>query len=248
MVKTPTISELFEAGVHFGHLSSKCHPKMKQYIYGVRSNIHIIDLEKTVDKLKLALEFITKVVSQKGKVLLVGTIPQAKQLIKETAEKLDMPYVNERWLGGTLTNFKVIMEKVKKMDRLAKEKEEGYWSRYTKKERLNLGRELAKLKVAVAGLKELTKLPEAIFVVGLKKEKTVVQEAKAKNVPIIGLVNTNFNPELIDYPILVNDKGIKSIQLIVSLVNQAIMEGLEKAIHETKDVPSVAIKKTKNKI
>ena len=241
MAKLPTTLDLFKAGAHFGHRKDRCHPKMKPYIYTIRNTVHIIDLEKTVERLKKALEFITKTVAEGGTILFLGTKPQARDIIKKYARELNIPYVAQRWLGGTFTNFSVVSQKIKKLEKLEKEKKEGEWGKYTKKETLNLERELDKLKKVVGGIRELTGLPQAIYIVDLGQEKTAVREARRKNIPIVAIVDTNTNPELADFPIPANDDGIKSIEFITGLVAEAAKEG-----QRTK-AKGVEVKENKNK-
>jgi small subunit ribosomal protein S2 len=232
MPKTPTLLELLKAGVHFGHTSSKWHPNMKPFIFGQRSGVHIVDLEQTVVKLGKALDFVKKLASE-GKVLLfVGTKEQGKEIVKKYAEKCEMPYVDQRWLGGTFTNFLTIKKVTQKLINLKTKREEGELKKYTKKEQLVFDREIAKLEETVGGIQNMKKLPEAVFILDLKKEKTSRREAEQKKVQIVAICDTNINPDGIDYCIPGNDDAIKSIELIVSLVAEAVNEGKKEVASE----------------
>ncbi len=224
-MKLPTLLELLEAGVHFGHQTSKRYPKTKPYIFGIRNGIHIINLEKTVEKLKEALDFIKEVSKKNGTILFLGTKKQAKDIIKKSAQEVNMPYITERWLGGTFTNLSTIVKNVKKMKKMEEEKEKGEFKKYTKKEQLKFEKEIEKLKKLFEGLRELNKLPEAIFIVGINEEETAEKEAVKKKVPIISIIDTNSKPQNVAYPIPANDDGIRSIKMIVDLVVEAIKEG-----------------------
>ena len=224
MVKIPSVLELLKAGVHFGHQSSRWHPKMNPYIYGVRSGVHIIDLEKTIEKLKEAQEFIKQIVSKGGTVLFLGTKNQVQLVIKREAERCSMPYINEKWIGGFLTNFPIVIKLTKKYKNLVKKRDSGEFNKYTKKEQLNFEKEISKLEKSVFGVKDLEKIPDAIFIWDVKNEKTAVAEAKVKKVPIIGICDTNTNPQGIDYIIPSNDDATKAIDLIVTFIADCILE------------------------
>ena len=213
-------SKMMKAGAHLGHRISKLHPKMKDYIFGVRNTIHIIDLEKTVVQFEKALEFI-KELTKKGEILLlIGTKIPLKGLVKETADDCGIPYVNERWLGGTFTNFKVILERIKYFRELERKKKEGELEKYTKKERVEFDKELRNLEIKFGGIKSLEKIPEAIFVCDVKNNILVVKEAREKGVKIIAIVDTNVDPNLIDYPICANDDAISSVRYILEKVKE----------------------------
>lgn len=216
---------MLKAGVHFGHVSSKRHPKMAPFIFGVRSNVHIIDLEITLKYLEKAFLFAREVARQGGDVLFVATKKQAQKLVKEAAESCGMPYMVDRWIGGLLTNFNEINKVIKRYHSLKNDFESGKLDTYTKKEKLCFERELAKLEAMIGGVKNLKKLPEALFVVDIKKEHTAIAEANKINMPIIAVVDTNVNPELVTHPIPANDDAIRSISLISSLIAEAINEG-----------------------
>lgn len=228
MLKIPTLTELMEAGVHFGHQKSKSHPKMKPFIYSIVNGVQIIDLEKTAEKLKEALEFIREKVSQGGIVLFLGTKVQVRKIIKENAEKVEMPYIIERWLGGTITNFSEISKLINKLNGLNKKKTSGELKKYTKKEQLGFSKEIERLERIVGGLKDLKKLPDIIFIADIKKETSAIKEASKRKIPLVAIVDANGNPEKVDYPIPANDDGIKSLKLIIGLIAEAIKEGLKK--------------------
>lgn len=222
------IEELLKAGVHFGHQTSRWHPKMKPFIFTVKNKVHIIDLEKTQAKLAEALSFVEKLVSEGKSIMFLGTKKQAKETIEKAAKETEMPYVSERWLGGTFTNFSSIRNLAKKLTRLKKEKETGALKKYTKKEQLDFEKETTRLNRLVGGIETMDKLPEAIFVVGAREEDIAILEAAKKKVPVIALVDTNVDPTLIDYPIPANDDATKSIELIVNLIKEAVVSGKKK--------------------
>ena len=224
-VKMPSIDELSKAGMHLGHHTTKRSPKMEPYIYGVKNNINIINLDKTVEKLQLALNFITEIVSKGGVILFVGTKPAAKDIIQKSAQEVGAPFVIEHWLGGTLTNFSIISELMKKLNKMIEDKKGGEWEKYSKKEQLEQEKKLSRLEKMVGGMREINKKPDAIYVVDLQKEKTAIREARRLKVPVIALVDTNSNPELVDWPIPGNDDAIKSIELVTGLVVEAIKAG-----------------------
>jgi small subunit ribosomal protein S2 len=224
-MKIPALLELLKAGVHFGHRHSKWHPKMAPYIYTTKNTVHIIDLEKTAEKLKEALEFLKDLVKKDGVVLFVGLKPTVEKVVKQKAEEAKMPYAVERWIGGTLTNFSVIKKLIEKLEKLEKDKAAGEMAKYTKKEQVEFNREIARLLKMVGGIRSLKKLPEALFIVDCKKAKIAIQEARRIKIPIVALVDTNVNPEEIDWPIPANDDSVKSVRLITGLVTEAIKEG-----------------------
>ncbi len=221
-MKIPDIKELFKEGVHYGHKTSKRHPKASSFIYTKYNDVHIIDLEKTREKLKEALGFIEGIVKKKGLIVFIGSKKQAKDIVKTAALGCDMPYIIGRWIGGTFTNFVNIHKLVNKLEKLEKDKEDGSWEVYTKKERVAFTKELNKLEDTVGGIKQMKKLPAAIFVIDIKKERTAIREAQKMNIPIIALADTNVNPELVDYHIPANDDALRSIKLITTLIAEAI--------------------------
>lgn len=228
MPKIPDLLEMLKAGLHFGHQTSRWHPKMKPYIFTARNGIHIIDLEKTSEKLEVALDFIKETVKDGGVILFLGTKPQAQEIIKKAALEAEMPYIIHHWLGGTLTNFQQIRKVIEKYNNLKSKKESGELAKYTKKEQSLFDREIERLEQMVGGLANLKKLPDTIFIVDTKHENTAVTEATKKDVPIVAICDTNSNPDKITYPIPANDDGIKSIELIVNLVVDAVKEGKTK--------------------
>ena len=219
------MKQLLEAGVHFGHQTKRWDPKMAEYIYQARNGIHIIDLQKTSKKIDEAYNFI-KEVSEEGKdILFVGTKKQAQECIKEAAVKSNMFYVDQRWLGGMLTNFKTIRKRIERLNKLEKMQEDGTFDVLPKKEVAALKNEMEKLEKNLGGIKEMTRLPGAMFVVDPKNERIAVLEAKKLNIPIVGLVDTNCSPEDVDYPIPGNDDAIRAVKLITDVMANAIIEG-----------------------
>ncbi len=229
MPALPTLVELFQSGVHFGHQVSKRHPKMQPYIFTVKNGIHIINLELTLQKLASALAFISRTVSQGGTVLLVGTKEQAKPIVQKYALETGMPYVNERWLGGTFTNFGEIARVISRFSELKRQRDSGELEKYTKKERLEFDREIERLRVIVGGVERMKKIPEAMFVIDVKHEHTAIAEAAKKRIPVVALCDTNVNPTPITHVIPGNDDAIKSIELITRIVAAAITEGQAEA-------------------
>lgn len=217
------VSEMTEAGLHFGHRTSRIHPKMKPYISGVKNTIHLIDLEQTVEKLEKALIFIQKLISEGKKILFVGTKVQVKELLKETAKECEMPYINERWLGGTFTNFKTIKKRIDYFNELAEKKQKGELDKYTKKERLDMDKELKNLEIKFGGIKDIVGIPDAIFVLDMKKDSLAIKEAGMKSIPIIAIADTNVDPSLADYPIPANDDAISSVSYVLNKVKDAII-------------------------
>ena len=222
------INEMVEAGVVLGHRKSRLYPKMEPYLAGVKNTIHIIDVEKTAEKLKEALKFIQEIISENKTLLLVGTKIQAKNLLKEVAEECDLPYISERWLGGTLTNFKIISERVNYFKDLEKKKDEGEWEKYTKKERIKMNKNFQNLKVKFEGLKRLEKLPEAIFVLDINKDDLAIKEARIKGIKTIAICDTNTDPTLVDYPIPANDDAVSSVKYILDKLKEAILKTKKK--------------------
>ncbi len=221
-----TMKQLLEAGVHFGHQTRRWNPKMKPFIFGERNGIHIIDLQQTVKLFDVAYDFIVETVANGGKVLFVGTKRQAQDTIKEEAERCGMYYVNHRWLGGTLTNFRTIRQSVDKLKKLEEWFEDGTIERFPKKERLKLERLKQKLERNLGGIKEMEELPQAIYIVDPKKEHIAVLEARKLEIPIVAIVDTNCDPDLIDYIIPGNDDAIRAIKLLTSKIADACLEGL----------------------
>lgn len=215
---------MMAAGMHFGHNTSRWHPKMKPYIFGARRNVYIVDLEKSQKMLGIALAFIENLTRESKTILFVGTKNQVKKNLKETALAIEMPYVSEKWMGGLLTNFAIFKKMIRKYRDLLEEKNAGKLDRYTKKERLEIEREIIRLETKVGGLVNLQKLPDALFIWDLKNEKTAVAEAKVKNIPIVAICDTNVNPELANYPIPGNDDASKTADLILSVIKEAVLD------------------------
>jgi small subunit ribosomal protein S2 len=216
---------LLEAGVHFGHQTRKWNPKMKPYIFGARNGIYIIDLQNTAKLLKDAYNFVVRTVSEGGTVLFVGTKKQAQDSIVEEAERCGMYYVKNRWLGGTLTNFQTIKKRINRLKELEDMKRDGSFSRYTKKEIIRMEKELAKLETNLGGIKNMDESPSALFVVDTRKEAIALREGQKLGIPIIAIVDTNGDPEDIDYLIPGNDDAIRSIRLLTSIIADACIEG-----------------------
>jgi len=221
-----SMMEMLKAGVHFGHKKAKKHPKMEQYIYTVRNGINIIDLGATRLKLNEALKYVKEISSDGGTILFVGTKKQAKRITEEAATKCEMPYVTERWLGGTFTNFDKIVASVNRLEGMVQQKENGELEKkYNKKERLEIDREIKRLERKFGGIKKMKKLPEAIFVIDIKEDRTAVLESITKKIPIIAFVDTNVDPTIINYPIPSNDDAVGAIKFIADAVAEAIIEG-----------------------
>lgn len=218
------IQEMKKAGVHFGHQTSRLHPKMKPYLSSVKNTIHFLDLEKTIEKFEQALEFIQEIAKENKVLLLVGTKIQVKDLVKDFASKVGNPYICERWLGGTLTNFNVILKRIEHFISLEKQKESGELEKYTKKERIKIDKEFQKLKTKFEGLKDLKQLPDAILVLDIKKDILAVKEAKIKGIKVIGICDTNVDPSLVDYPILANDDAISSVKYILDKIQETMLK------------------------
>ncbi|MCH8741960.1 30S ribosomal protein S2 [Patescibacteria group bacterium] len=219
------LAEMAQAGLHFGHRSSNLHPKMKPYVFGVRNTIHIINLEKTKEELEKALIFIQKLIAEDKILLLVGTKIQFKNIIKEMGEDLNLPYITERWIGGTLTNFDVMKKRVaylKELEQKISNPEEI--ENYTKKERMEIEKKLRNLISKFGGVKNLERIPDAIFVTDLKKDCLAVKEAKQKGVTLIAIVDTNCDPDSVDYPIPANDDAISSVKYILEKMKEVILK------------------------
>ncbi len=221
-----TTKDLLEAGVHYGHLTRKWDPKMAPYIFMEQNGIHIIDLNKTLSKLTNAKEAAKNIVRSGRKILYVATKKQAKEILQNEAERVNMPVVTERWLGGMLTNFSTVRKSIKKMQSIDKMSSDGTYSHMNKKERLMKDREKNKLRRLLGGIEDLNRLPAALFIVDVKREHIAVSEAQKLNIPIFAIVDTNSNPTLIDYPIPGNDDASASIELLVRNFTDAIAEGL----------------------
>ena len=225
MPDTVTIKQLLEAGAHFGHQTGHWHPRMKSYIFTKRNGIHIIDLEQTVGLLSKACDFIRDLIAGGGNILFVGTKKQAQETIEGEAKRCGMYYVNQRWLGGVLTNFTTIQTRIDYLVRLEDQQARGELGYLTKKEALKLEKEMVRLNRQIGGLKEMTSLPSALFIIDIIKEKIALAEAKRVGIPVVAVVDTNCDPTPIDYPIPANDDAIKAIRLICSSIADAVVEG-----------------------
>jgi len=223
-----TLQQLLMSGAHFGHLTRRWNPKMKPFIFMERNGIYIIDLNKTLSSLMHACKFASELVRTGEKILFLGTKKQAKDIVKVESERCAMPYVTERWLGGMLTNFTTIRKSIKHLKNLEKMSTDGTYDSLTKKEILTIERQKEKLEKSLGGIKDMPRLPGAVFVVDTKKESIAVAEAKKLNIPVMGMVDTNSDPDPIDYPIPANDDAFKSISLIVHTVADAILESRSK--------------------
>ena len=219
-----SMSYLLEAGVHFGHQTKRWNPKMKEYIFTARDDIYIIDLQKTAKKIEEAYAALKEIAANGGKVLFVGTRKQASEAVKEEALRSDSFYVNERWLGGTLTNFKTIRRRVKRLEQIEKMEKDGTFDLLPKKEVVHIKKEYTKLNKLLSGIRDMYKLPQAMFIVDPSKEEIAIREARKLNIPVFGIVDTNCDPDMVDYVIPGNDDAIRAVKLIVGVMNNAIVE------------------------
>jgi small subunit ribosomal protein S2 len=231
-----SMKSLLETGVHFGHRTQKWHPKMKPFIFTERNGIHIIDLQQTVSSLETAYNLTRDTVARGGTILFLGTKRQAQEAIQKEAERCSMPYVNQRWLGGTLTNWKTIKEQINELKRLEDGKASGKFAALTKKENLIIDRRVVKLMDRIGGIRTLNKLPDLLFIVDVRREATAVHEANVLGVPIIALVDTNCDPSGVDYVIPSNDDAIRAIKLMTAKIADAALDGL----NMRKDLPTAA--------
>jgi small subunit ribosomal protein S2 len=242
------IKELLDSGVHFGHQTKRWNPKMKPFIFEARNGIHIIDLSKSLTQLEAACDFLGTVVRKGGKVIFVGTKKQAQQCIKETAKECEQFFVTERWLGGTLTNFNTIKSSIKRLKEIEKMDADGSLANYGKQEQSAIRREAARLQKYFDGLRAMDKIPAVMFVVDIKREHNAVAEARKLKVPIVALVDTNCDPDLVNYPIAANDDAIRSVRMIMATVAQAITQAqaefeskrVRKVSEETAPTPAAA--------
>lgn len=237
MASIISMKALLESGVHFGHRTNKWNPSMRQYIFTERNGIHIIDLQQTVKCLTQAYQLVSKTVANGGTVLFVGTKRQAQETIQEEATRCGMPYVTERWLPGTLTNWVTILERIQELERLEQLRDSGDINRLTKKESLMIEREIARLQLRLSGLRNVRTLPELVFIIDVSREDTAVHEANLKNIPIIAMVDTNCDPSGVDYVIPSNDDAIRAIKLLVGKMADAVLEG--KAMRKDEDLEAV---------
>ncbi len=225
MPDTATIKELLEAGAHFGHQTSRWHPKMKRYIFTKRNKIHIVDLEKTAELLDKACQYVKQLVADGGKIMFVGTKKQAQSIIEEEARRCNMFFINQRWIGGILTNFTTIQSRMDYLVRLEDQQERGEFQRLPKKEARKKVEEIEKLNKNMGGFKEMVGLPDAIYIVDPAKERIAIAEARKMGIPVIAIVDTNCNPDEVDYPIPANDDAIRAIKLITGKIASAVISG-----------------------
>lgn len=237
------IKKLLESGVHFGHQTKRWNPKMKRFIFGQRSGIYIIDLEKTVDELNKAKEFIHELGTQGGRVLFIGTKKQAQTIVCDSANKSEMYYVNNRWMGGLLTNFQTIRKSVSRLEAIEEMSNNGVWENLKKKELARLTKEKEKLLKDLSGIRDMKGLPQAVFIVDPKREEIAVKEARKLKIPIIAIVDTNCDPEVINFPIPGNDDALKSISFLVNYVTEGLLEGRK----EFKTSSTLKVAKEENK-
>ena len=230
------MKQLLEAGVHFGHQTRRWDPRMAEYIFQARNGIHIIDLQKTSKKLDEAYEFIRSQAEEGKNILFVGTKKQAQECVKEAAEKCGMFYINERWLGGTLTNFPTIRTRVERLTELERMEEDGTFDILPKKEVALLRKEMDKLNKNLGGIKEMTEIPDVMFVVDPKKEHIAILEAKKLNIPVVGLIDTNCNPNDVDYVIPGNDDAIRAVKLMTDVMANAVIEGRQGESFDTTEM------------
>lgn len=245
MSKLPSLVEMLAAGMHFGHQTSRWHPKMKPFIFGERQGVHIMDLEKTQKMIQDALTTMTGIVSRGGVILFVGTKPQAKAVIRKYAEACDMPFVVNRWLGGTITNFGQIKQTLKRLKTLKDQRDKGELKKYTKMEQLVLSREIEDMEDKFGGIQHITRTPDALFVIDIRTEKTAVQEALTTNIPVIALCDSNVNPAGIAKVIPGNDDAMKSIEMLCKLACDAVKDGRAQA---AKTAVSARVKEEEPKI
>lgn len=243
-----TMKELLEAGVHFGHQKERWNPKMKKFIFTERNGIHIIDLQKTLKYFDEAYDYVADLVANGGTILFVCTKKQGQDIVKEEAERCGMYYINKRWLGGIITNFETIKKSIFKLKMLKKMEEEGIFEKLPKKEAMKLRRKKEKLEKYIGGIENMKRIPDALFIVDVVREENAVTEARKAGVPIVALVDTNADPDLIDYPIPANDDAIRAIRLLTSRIADAVLEGKmrreaiklaegEEAVEEAEFVP-----------
>ena len=230
----PSIVDMLKAGVHFGHQTSRWHPKMKEYIFASRNGLHIIDLEKTQVEMEKTLKAVKQMAAEGKQILFVTTKPQARGIVKEAAINAGMPYIVERWIGGMLTNFPEIKKLISGYISLKEQQASGELEKYTKKEQLDISKDLIKKDVTLVGLTSLKKIPDAIFLPSLQREKTTLIEANKKGITVIGVADTNSNPKKADYIIPANDDAVRSIDIIVKAVSEAIKEGREEYLKTQK--------------
>ncbi|TAN33250.1 30S ribosomal protein S2 [Patescibacteria group bacterium] len=225
MVKLPGLAEMLSAGVHFGHQKSRWHPKMKEFLFGTRNGVHIINLERTQEELEKALNYVKGLAAEGKVILFVGTKRQARELLKDAAQKCGMPYLSERWIGGLVTNFEEVKKRLKRYDELKEMLKTGDVEKYTKKEQGQFKKTLAKMDKYLFGLVGLTKMSDALYVADMRTEKTALAEAQRKRVPVVAVSDSNTDPSKVDYAIPANDDALGAIKMMADLVAEAINEG-----------------------
>ena len=238
-----TLEDLLKAGVHFGHLTRRWNPKFKPYIFMERNGIHIIDLQKTLKNLEKAYNIVKEIAATGEPVLFVGTKNQAKEIIMQEATRCEQPYIVERWLGGTLTNFATIKKSIRHLENLEKMTLDGTVEKLTKKERLHIEREIEKMKKVFSGIREMKRIPGVLYIIDIKKEEIAVREARKLGIPIVAIVDTNCDPTMVNQPIPGNDDSTKSITLITRVIADAVLEGKESLEAATQDKAEMAVKK-----
>ncbi|MBI5135339.1 30S ribosomal protein S2 [Candidatus Uhrbacteria bacterium] len=238
MVKVPTLVEMLQSGVHFGHIKGKWHPKMAQFIFSTRNDVHIINLEETAKQLQNACQYLGDLGSRRALVLFVGTKRQAVGVIESAAKRIGMPYVTKRWLGGTLTNFAIIQKLIQQYLSLKSILSSEQRNRYTKKEQLGIERKVEKLDVSIGGLTQLSRKPDAIVIVDLKRERTAIREAAHTKTSVVAITDTNTNPDKVAYPIPANDDAVGSVEMIVNILADAYQQGRESAAAEPQAAPA----------
>lgn len=239
------LEDLLEAGSHFGHQAKRWNPRMKPYIYTSRGGVHIFDLGKTAEGLKVACEYVKDLVAKGGHIIFVGTKRQAQAIIKEEAQKVGAFYVSERWLGGAITNWDQVGKSVKKLTDMKQKREAGEYKKYTKKEQVLIDKDINRMSRFMGGLEGLHKVPDALFVVDVTREIAAVREANGRDVKVVAMVDTNANPDLVDYIIPVNDDAVRSIKLVVAKIAQAVAEGKALA-QKTEKTPKPQTDKSTN--
>jgi small subunit ribosomal protein S2 len=247
MPKVP-LETLLAAGSHFGHLTRRWNPKMKEFIFMERNGIHIIDLKKTQEKLEIACQAVNKIIEDGYEMLFIGTKKQAQEIIKTEAMRCGMFFVTERWLGGTLTNFGTIKKSIKHMKNLHKMSSDGTYEKITKKEILQIEREKSKMKKVLEGIEEMKRLPGVIFIIDTKKEQIAVKEARKLGIPIIAIVDTNSDPTIIDFPIPANDDAAKSISVISRIITDAVIEANQKIMEVKEEAKEGETKEDKQEL
>jgi small subunit ribosomal protein S2 len=225
MVQIPSLAEMLKAGLHFGHQKSRWHPKMEQYIFGLRGGVHVLDLERTAEELAKAADYVKNLVASGKTILFVGTKRQAREIIKKAAQDCGMPFLVERWIGGLLTNFDEARHRIKKYKTLKQQIQSGEIEKYTKKEQIEFKKSLEKMDKYLSGLHNLDKMPDALFIADMRESKTAITEAGKTNVPVVGVCDTNVNPENAVYAIPANDDAVSSIKLVAEVISAAIQEG-----------------------